>query len=308
MRILLTGKNGQLGFELRRALAVLGPVKALGRDNCDLANEIAVRRAVREFLPDVIINAAAYTAVDKAEDEFTLAYSINERAPTVLAEEAQAIGAMIVHYSTDYVFDGRKLTSYNETDKPNPLGVYGSSKLAGEVGVVNACHRHLILRTSWVAGAYGVNFAKTMIRLATERDILHVVADQWGSPTSAAFLADVTAHLVRHGTTFAPDFPFGTYHVAGAGKTCWYEYAVYIIERARQTGWPIRVMPDSIHAVTTDDYPMRTKRPANSYLDSKKISESFGINIPKWEDGIDLILDVILSKLQRNQIVDLSRF
>ncbi len=296
MRILLTGKNGQLGFELRRALSVLGSVKALGREDCDLADELALRRAVREFRPDVIVNAAAYTAVDKAEVEPSSAYLINERAPTVLAEEAQAIGAMIVHYSTDYVFDGLKLSSYDETDKPNPLGVYGRSKLAGEVGVVNSCNRHLILRTSWVAGVHGDNFAKTILRLATERDVLRVVADQWGSPTSASFLADVTAHLVRQGIAANPDFLFGTYHVAGAGKTSWYEYAVHIIERARHAAWPIRLTPDSIQAVTTADYPTRTKRPANSYLDSKKISESFGINIPKWEYGIDLILDVILTK------------
>ena len=296
MRILLTGKNGQLGFELRRALSVLGHVKALGREDCDLADESAVRRTVREFLPDVIINAAAYTAVDQAEDEPILADLINRRVPTVLAEEAQAIGAMIVHYSTDYVFDGFSPSGYNETDKPNPLCVYGTTKLAGELGVVSACYRHLILRSSWVAGAHGENFAKTMLRLATQKDVLRVVADQWGSPTSAAFLADVTAHVVRQAAE--PDFPYGLYHVAGKGKTNWHAYAVYVIERARQYRWPIRVTPDLILPITTAEYPTRSNRPKNTYLDSTKFINTFQLEYQTWEEGVDLVLkNIFLNQL-----------
>lgn len=292
VKILLTGKDGQLGFELLRSLSVLGHVKALSKGDCNLCNENAVRRVIRDFRPDVIVNAAAYTAVDNAENEPAAAYLINAQAPTFLAEEAQALNAMIVHYSTDYVFAGDKQSGYLESDSPNPLGVYGSSKLEGELGVVQACVRHLILRTSWVAGAHGSNFAKTMLRLALQKDVVNVVADQWGSPTSAAFLADVTAHLVRQAVT--QEFPYGLYHAAGKGKTNWHEYAVYVIEKARRAGWPIRVTPGSILAITTAEYPTLTKRPTNSYLDSTKLSEVFGLNVQKWEKGVDYIMSNIL--------------
>lgn len=189
MKLLLTGKNGQVGFELQRALAVLGEVMAIDSEDCDLADEAAIRRVVRAIRPDVIVNPAAYTAVDKAESEQALAQAINARAPGVLAEEAKALGALLVHYSTDYVFDGSKAGAYLESDTPNPISVYGSTKLAGERAIAASCERLLILRTSWVVGAHGGNFAKTMLRLAAERQSLSVVADQFGAPTSAALLA-----------------------------------------------------------------------------------------------------------------------
>lgn len=291
MKILLTGKDGQVGFELRRSLAVIGHVQAIGSADCDLSDEVAIRQAIRAYRPDVIVNSAAYTAVDRAENDAEKAHLINAHAPTVLAEEAQALNAMIVHYSTDYVFDGSKAVAYVESDIPNPLGVYGASKLAGESGVVRTCSRHLILRTSWVVGAHGGNFAKTMLRLASEKENLNVVSDQWGSPTSASYLADITAHLVRQ--AHKADFPFGLYHVAGAGQTNWHTYAMYVIGRARQAGWPIRVAPDAIRAITTSDYPSPTKRPANSRLDSTKLRNTFGLHVPEWQAGVDYILDQI---------------
>ena len=296
MKILLTGKNGQVGFELRRALATIGHVQAMGTAECDLCDEAATRKTIRAYRPDVIVNSAAYTAVDKAESDIERAYLINAYAPTLLAEEAQALNAMIVHYSTDYVFDGCKIDAYVESDMPNPLGVYGASKLAGEYGVARTCDRHLILRTSWVIGAHGGNFAKTILRLASEKDILSIVSDQWGAPTPASFLADITAHLVRQ--AHHEGFPFGLYHVAGAGQTNWHSYAMYVIGRARQAGWPIRVASDAIRAITTSDYPSSTKRPINSCLDSTKLRTTFGLHLPEWRAGVDHILDQIFDTEQ----------
>lgn len=294
MKLLLTGKNGQVGFELQRALAVLGEVLAIDSKDCDLADEAAIRRIVRTIRPDIIVNPAAYTAVDKAESEPGLAQAINARAPSVLAEEAQALGALLVHYSTDYVFDGSKAGAYQESDTPNPSSVYGATKLAGERAIAASCPRHLILRTSWVVGAHGGNFAKTMLRLATERDKLSVVADQFGAPTSAALLADLTAHLVRQAQRTSADFPYGVYHAVAAGETNWHAYACHVIERARAAGKAIRVAPDAIMAITTSDYLTPAKRPANSRLDTSLLRETFGLQLPDWKIGIDHILDQIL--------------
>jgi len=294
MRLLLTGKNGQVGFELQRALAVLGDVIAIDSEVCDLADEAAIRRVVRAIRPDVIVNPAAYTAVDKAESEPTLAQAINVRAPGVLAEEAKALGAMLVHYSTDYVFDGTKLGSYQESDTPNPICVYGATKLAGEGAIAAAGCRYLILRTSWVVGAHGGNFAKTMLRLAGERDSLSVVADQFGAPTSAALLADLTAHLVREAQRAPAAFPYGLYHAVAAGETNWHAYACHVIERARAAGKAIRVAPNAINAISTSNYPTPAKRPANSRLDTSLLRETFGLHLPDWKVGVDHILDQIL--------------
>ncbi|MEN9760298.1 MAG: hypothetical protein RI906_124 [Pseudomonadota bacterium] len=294
MRLLLTGKNGQVGFELQRALAVLGEVIAIDSEDCDLADEAAIRRVVRTIRPDVIVNPAAFTAVDKAESEQALAQAINAQAPGVLAEEAKALGALLVHYSTDYVFDGTKLCAYLESDTPNPSSVYGATKLAGERVIAAAGCRHLILRTSWVVGVHGGNFAKTMLRLASERDALSVVADQFGAPTSAALLADLTAHLVREAQRTPAEFPYGLYHAVAAGETNWHGYACHVIERARVAGKTIRVAPDAIKAITTSDYPTPAKRPANSRLDTSLLRETFGLQLPDWKMGIDHILDQIL--------------
>jgi dTDP-4-dehydrorhamnose reductase len=294
MKILLTGKNGQVGFELRRSLSVLGEVHAIGAAECDLRDEAAIRRTVQAYRPDVIINPAAYTAVDKAETDDQTAEAVNARAAAILAEEAEQLGALLVHFSTDYVFDGEKDGSYTESDLPNPQGVYGATKLAGEKAVQSACARHLVLRTSWVVGAHGANFAKTMLRLAEERETLHVVGDQFGAPTSAALLADLTAHLVRLASREAATFPYGLYHAVAGGTTSWHEYAAYVIERARAAGRPIRVPAGAIVAITTADYPTPAKRPANSRLDTSKLREAFGLHLPHWQVGVDHILHQIL--------------
>jgi dTDP-4-dehydrorhamnose reductase len=294
MKLLLTGKNGQVGFELQRALAVLGEVVAIDSNTCDLADETAIRRLLRNVRPDVVVNPAAYTAVDRAESEQALAQAINGRAPAVLAEEASALGALLVHYSTDYVFDGTKDGAYLETDAPNPISVYGATKLAGEQAVAATCSRHLILRTSWVLGAHGGNFAKTMLRLACEREVLSVVANQFGTPTSAALLADVTAHLVREAQQANNNFPYGLYHAVAGGETDWHTYACHVIERARAGGKPVRVAPEAIKAIVTTDYPTPARRPANSRLDTRLLRTTFGLHLPDWKVGVDHILDQIL--------------
>ena len=294
MKILLTGKNGQVGFELRRSLSVFGEVHALDSAGCDLRDEAAIRRMVQAVRPDVIVNPAAYTAVDKAESDVQTAGAVNTRAAAVLAQEAELLGALMVHFSTDYVFDGTKDGSYTEADVPNPQSVYGATKLAGEQAVQGACARHIILRTSWVVGAHGGNFAKTMLRLAEERETLNVVADQFGAPTSAALLADLTAHLVRQANREAASFPYGLYHAVAGGVASWHEYASYVIERARAAGRPIRVPAGAIGAITTADYPTPAKRPANSRLDTSKLRETFGLHLPHWQEGVDHILHQIL--------------
>ena len=291
MRILLTGKNGQVGFELRRSLSVLGEVKAVDLAECDLSNADAIRQLVKDYRPEVIVNPAAYTAVDKAEGDQTLATAVNVTAPKVFAEEAQRLGALLVHFSTDYVFDGTKVGAYTEQDTPNPQSVYGATKLAGERAVQGACDRHLILRTSWVVGAHGANFAKTMLRLASEKDSLNVVADQFGAPTSAAMLADLTAHCVRQASRSTESFPYGLYHTVASGVTNWHEYACYVIERARAAGKPVRIAPDAVRAITTAEYPTPAKRPANSRLDTSKLINTFGLRLPTWQEGVDHVLD-----------------
>ncbi|MBC2769849.1 dTDP-4-dehydrorhamnose reductase [Pusillimonas minor] len=295
LKLLLTGANGQVGFELRRSLAVLGDVLAVDQAQCDLSNPAAIRQLVQNYRPNVIVNPAAYTAVDQAESNPLVASAVNADAVQVLGEEAQKIGALVVHYSTDYVFDGRKDGAYTELDPTNPQSVYGATKLAGELALQATGARHLILRTSWVVGAHGGNFAKTMIRLAAQRHQLSIVADQFGVPTSAALLADITAHLVReHQTSGGEGFTYGTYHAVAGGVTNWHEYACYVIERARAAGRPVLVAPDAILPITTADYPTPAQRPANSRLATAKLQQTFGLHLPHWRSGVDHILDQIL--------------
>jgi dTDP-4-dehydrorhamnose reductase len=295
MKILLTGKDGQVGFELVRALAPLGEVVAVGRAECDLLDAGALRELVRSHAPDVIVNAAAYTAVDRAESEREAAFAINAGAPAILGEEAARLGALVVHYSTDYVFDGDSRKPYAEGDTPDPQNVYGSSKLAGERALAEACSRHLILRTSWVLGSHGSNFAKTMLRLAAERERLAVVDDQVGAPTSAALLADLTAHLVRqHVREGGTRFPYGTYHVAAAGETNWYEYARFVLSAAHAAGRLLRVGPADVLPVKSAAYPTAAKRPANSRLDTSLFRHTFGLRLPPWQDGVRHVLQQIL--------------
>lgn len=295
MKILVTGRNGQVGFELQRALAPLGDIVAVDHIDCDLADAEAVRTLVRRIAPGVIVNPAAYTAVDKAESDQATAFAVNAEAPRVLGEEAARLGALVVHYSTDYVFNGTKDGAYAESDTPDPQSVYGCSKHEGEVALAAANPRHLILRTSWVVGAHGGNFAKTMLRLAGEREHLSVVADQFGAPTSAALLADLTAQLVRqHQREGGEGFPYGTYHVAAGGETNWHEYARFVIAEALAARKPLKATPDAVAPLTTEQYPTPAKRPPNSRLNTARFQETFGLRLPHWQEGLRHVLQQIL--------------
>ncbi len=295
MKILLTGKNGQVGFELQRALAPLGEVIAVDQQDCDLASPDAIRRLVAEVAPQVIVNPAAYTAVDKAESEPHLALAINGTAPGILGEEAARLGALVIHYSTDYVFDGSMPGAYLETDAPNPQSVYGKTKLAGEKALQASGADHLIFRTSWVFGAHGANFAKTMLRLAGERDALKVVADQFGAPTSAALLADVTARAVeRYQRQGREAYPFGLYHLVAEGCTTWHEYAQTVIRAAQQAGRQLMLTADDVLPISTADYPLPAPRPYNSRLDTSRLRQTFGLELPPWQSGLDHVLQQIL--------------
>ena len=294
MKILLTGKNGQLGFELQRALAPLGQIVAVGSQECNLAQPDAIRALVREVQPDLIINPAAYTAVDKAESEPELAQAVNTQAPAILGEEAQRLNAWVIHYSTDYVFDGSSSRPYSEDDPTGPLGVYGTSKRDGELALQQVCAQHLIFRTSWVVGAHGNNFAKTMLRLGAERDSLSIVADQFGAPTSAALLADVTAQIVgRAQREKVSTLPFGLYHLTASGVTTWHGLASFVLNAARTQGLPLKVDPEKIQAITTAEYPLPAKRPANSQLNTELFRKTFGLELPLWQEGVHHILQQI---------------
>ncbi|WP_321919200.1 dTDP-4-dehydrorhamnose reductase [Paraburkholderia tropica] len=290
---LVTGKGGQVGFELRRSLAPLGRVIAFDRSQCDLVDVDALRRIVREVRPDVIVNAAAYTAVDKAQGDEATAFAINAVAPGVLAEEAKALGATLVHYSTDYVFDGTKGSPYVETDTPAPLSVYGQTKHAGEKAVLETGADAFVLRTSWVAGAWGGNFAKTMIRLARERGALRVVADQIGAPTTAALIADVTTHIVR--SHRLSRVPTGIYHLTAAGETSWRDYAVEVLRCAQSLGVELEVRPDDVQGIATSEYPLPAPRPQNSRLNTSKLRDTFGLHLPDWQSGVRHLIETIMS-------------
>lgn len=292
-KILVTGKNGQVGFELQRALAPLGDIIAIDRSECDLTDLDALRAFVAQVQPDVIVNPAAYTAVDKAESDADVAYVINRDAVRVMGEEAARLSALVIHFSTDYVFDGAKDGSYREDDATDPQSVYGASKLAGELALAEANPRHLILRTSWVVGAHGGNFAKTMLRLAGERERLSVVGDQHGAPTSAALLADVTAHLVRDYLHVQGEMAFGTYHVTGGGETTWYDYARFVLSEAIAAGKPLKAGPDAVAPLATKDYPTPAQRPANSRLDTSLFQATFGLHLPHWHQSVRHVLQQI---------------
>ncbi len=289
MKLLLLGPDGQVGWELRRALAPLGDVIAAGRnEGADLANPQALAALVRRVQPSVIVNAAAYTAVDKAESEPALAHTINAEAPGALAREAAACGAWLLHYSSDYVFDGSGDQPRDETASTGPLSVYGHSKLAGETQIRASGCRHLILRTSWVYAARGGNFARTMLRLAAERDRLTVVDDQIGAPTGADLLADLAAHLLRS-VQAKPELS-GTYHACAGGETSWCAYARHVIEWARVRGQPIRVPAEAVLPIPSSAYPVPARRPLNSRLDTRKLRETFGLQLPPWQIGVERML------------------
>lgn len=287
MKILLLGKNGQVGWELQRSLAPLGQMVALDRTEGrglvgDLSDLDGLVRTLRELKPDIVVNAAAYTAVDRAESEPELATRVNAEAPQVLAETLAKQGGWLIHYSTDYVFDGSGSRPWKEEDEPNPLNVYGRSKLFGEQAIQRSGCNHLIFRTSWVYGAHGNNFAKSMLRLATEQEYLRVVDDQVGTPTGAELLADVTAHIIR--SIRVNSGASGLYHLVAGGGTSWYGYARFVIEQMRGHGENLIVR--NIEPVSTKEYSMPTRRPLNSRLDCSKLCDVFGLHLPGWQSGV----------------------
>jgi len=305
-RILLLGKNGQVGWELQRSLAPLGELIALDRHPCphphdphapplcgDLADLEALARTVQQLRPQLIVNAAAYTAVDKAESEPALAQRINADAPGLLAQLAHQSGAWLLHYSTDYVFNGSGHLPWAEGSPTGPLNVYGHSKLAGEAAIVAAGRRHLILRTSWVYAARGANFAKTMLRLAQQRERLSVVDDQYGAPTGAELIADVSAHAVAR--VLSGSAEPGTYHLAAAGETTWHGYACSVIEQARRLRPELDWRVQAIDAVPSSAFPTPAQRPHNSRLDCSLLQRRFGLHLPPWQQGVQRMLAEVLA-------------
>jgi dTDP-4-dehydrorhamnose reductase len=299
MKILLLGKNGQVGWELQRSLAALGELVALDRSSSafdggcgDLGQPDGLRDTVLRLRPDVIVNAAAHTAVDKAESEPELARAINALAPGTLAQAAQTVGALLVHYSTDYVFDGSGTAPWTERATTGPLSVYGQTKLEGEQLIEAACERHLILRTSWVYAARGGNFSKTMLRLAKERERLTVIDDQFGAPTGAELIADVTAHAIRQVLRQPRDA--GIYHLAAAGETTWNGYARFVIDTARELQPELKLAVSEVAPVPTSAFPTPARRPLNSRLDTTHLCQTFGLTLPPWQHGVRRMLTEIL--------------
>jgi dTDP-4-dehydrorhamnose reductase len=290
--ILLFGCNGQVGSELQQSLQSLGRVIALDVDSTahcgDFTQSDAIAETIRNIRPDVIVNAAAYTAVDKAESETEQAFLVNAETPATIAREATKVGAWLIHYSTDYVFDGTGDRPWKETDAPNPLNIYGASKLQGERNIAANCSRYIILRTSWVYAAQGANFAKTMLRLAQERESLLVVDDQIGAPTGAKLLADLTADIIPK-LMENPQLA-GLYHAVAAGETSWHGYARFVIDCARKRGVEIKVRDEDIRPVSTDQFPTPARRPANSRLATDKLREAFGVKLPDWQVGVEELL------------------
>ncbi len=299
MKILLFGRGGQVGWELQRSLSLLGELVALDFDAAqnpdrlcgDFHDLAGLAETIRRVQPDVIVNAAAHTAVDKAESEPELARTLNALAPGVLAVEAEKIGAWLLHYSTDYVFDGSGSRPWREDDATGPLSVYGRTKLEGEQAVA-ACSRHLIFRTSWVYASRGGNFARTMLRLAGERERLSVIDDQIGAPTSAELLADVTAHALR--SALAKPALAGLYHCVAGGETSWYNYARFLLARAQTLGCLLKAGAEQINPIATASYPTAARRPLNSRLDCTRLQSAFGLHLPPWQAGVVRLLDEIV--------------
>jgi len=298
LKILLLGKNGQVGWELQRSLAPLGEVLALDRHSnphCgDLSQPERLAQTVRDWRPDVIVNAAAHTAVDKAESEPDLARCLNATAPGALAQAAADIGAWLVHYSTDYVFNGQGDQPWQEGDATGPLGVYGQTKLDGEQAIAASGCKHLIFRTSWVYAARGGNFAKTMLRLAGERERLTVINDQHGAPTGADLIADVTAHAIRQAMAKPAPSLAGIYHLVASGETSWHGYASHVIEQARALQPTHALKVSDIAPVPTSAFPTPAQRPLNSRLSTRKLQQAFGLVLPPWQQGVNRMLAEIL--------------
>jgi len=294
MKILLLGKNGQVGWELQRSLAPLGEVIALGSAEASFTDLDGLAETVRAVAPDVIVNAAAHTAVDKAESEPELARTINALAPAVLAEQAKLLNTLFIHYSTDYVFDGSGDTPWLESDATGPLSVYGATKREGEQLIQQSGCQHLIFRTSWVYGARGGNFAKTMLRLAQERDRMKVIDDQIGAPTGAELLSDVTAHALR-AARLNPELS-GLYHLVAAGETSWHGYARFVLDFAQRAGVALKVSPEAIEPVPTSAFPTPACRPHNSRLNTEKLQNTFDLHLPSWQAGVERMLTEVLER------------
>ncbi len=296
LKVLLFGMGGQVGWELQRSLSLLGQLIALDFDSADCCGDFTnlqgLAATVQRVRPDVIVNAAAHNAVDKAESEPELAHTINALAPGVLAHEAAKLSALLVHYSTDYVFDGSGSRPWIEADTPSPLSVYGQTKLLGEQLIQVACPHHLIFRTSWVYAARGSNFAKTMLRLAQERERLTVIDDQFGAPTGADLLADVTAHAIRQVLLHPADA--GLYHLVAGGETSWYGYAKHVIAHVERAHTAIEIVAKTVGPVPTSAFPTPAKRPHNSRLDTTKLKATFGLSLPKWQQGVERMLNEII--------------
>ncbi len=301
MRLLVTGATGQVGWELSRNLMPLGEVIAVSRTRCDFSRPETLPALISETRPDAIVNAAAYTAVDKAEEEEALAMTVNATAVGVLAEEARRVNALLIHYSTDYVFDGAKSGSYTENDTPNPINAYGRSKLAGELAIGQVGCDHLILRTSWVYAARGHNFLKTILRLAAEREELKIVADQSGAPTSARLIADATAAiLARLSGRQSWRVMGGTYHLSAGGETSWHGFATAIVAAARAAQPASALKVQRVLPITTADYPLPARRPRNSRLDCTRLYSTFGLHLPDWRAPFTLTLAELLEHQGRS--------
>ena len=294
-RILIIGINGQLGFELCRSLAMLGECICLDRQQLDLSRPDEISTVLDQIQPDIIVNPAAYTAVDKAESDAELAHTVNTAAPAAMASWAAAKNALLLHYSTDYVFDGDKADAYLEEDTSNPQSVYGQSKWQGEQAIRASGADHIILRTSWVLGAHGGNFLKTIMRLARERDSLNVVADQIGAPTPAALIADVSAHIIKQWQASQNHTLLGTYHLTSSGSTSWHGYAEYLLALAERYGVALQLKPENLHAIPGSAYPTPAKRPGNSRLNCSKIQGVFGLIMPAWQSGVEQVFQQIFN-------------
>lgn len=295
MKILLFGAMGQVGWQLRRSLAALGDVVALERSSRSLCGDLCdaqgVAASVAGVAPDVVVNAAAFTAVDRAEDEPALAFAVNAAAPEALARAAARQGAWVLHYSTDYVYDGSGERPWQETDEPGPLNAYGRSKLAGDEAVMREAPRHLVLRTGWVFDSRGRNFARSILEAATARDALPVVDDQWGAPTHAALIADVTAQVLRAATSAPrPERMAGLYHLAAEGFVSRHRYAQQLLHEAAERGWTLRAGAGRVQAVASADHPTRALRPLNCRLDTRRLRETFGVRLPPWQDGVRTVV------------------
>lgn len=300
LRILLLGANGQLGQELSRTLTSLGKVKACGRGDVDLTDELSITKAIDKYNPDVIVNAAAYTAVDKAETERDLAFKVNANAVVTMASEAAKRDIWLVHYSTDYVFDGTKSIAYTESDAVNPINVYGESKLAGEQAITLSGCKHLIFRTTWVIGKDGGNFAKTILRLAADRDALSIIDDQFGVPTTPNLIAKVTIDAIQaimHQTAWVP----GIYHLAPHGETTWYGIAKTLLDVARDEQLPLSIVDGKLNPIATTEYPTPASRPASSRLSNSKLEQQLSFKLPNWKHDFIIVAKEIIEEIKQNE-------